>query len=91
MIDGIGGRPCGPHAVAAARTSNGDAARPEPAAVKPETRAALSRIARDLAASPPVDSAKVARLKASIDGGTYAIDADAIAARIVALETPFRG
>ena len=47
------------------------------------TRAAL---VKDMAASPPVDSARVAALQAEIAAGRYRIDADAIAGAMLALD-----
>nr|WP_310525283.1 flagellar biosynthesis anti-sigma factor FlgM [Polymorphobacter sp.] len=47
----------------------------------------LGRIAKDLAASPPVDAGKVATLKAAIASGNYRPDPAKIAERMVALET----
>ncbi len=52
-----------------------------------ESAAALSGIAADLAARPPVDTAKVERLRAAIIGGDYRADPDAIASAMIALET----
>lgn len=45
-------------------------------------------VARELAAGPPVDAAKVARLRDAIVGGDYRADPQAIAAAMLALETP---
>jgi negative regulator of flagellin synthesis FlgM len=50
--------------------------------------APVSRLVRDLAAAPPVDSAKVSALRAAIASGAYTVDADAIAAKMIALESP---
>ena len=47
----------------------------------------LGRIGKDLAASPPVDAAKVATLKAAIASGDYRPDPAKIAERMLALET----
>jgi negative regulator of flagellin synthesis FlgM len=44
--------------------------------------------AREMAASPPVDSARVAALKAAINSGNYPINPDAIAAKMVELDVP---
>jgi negative regulator of flagellin synthesis FlgM len=52
-------------------------------------RAELSSLPMDvsnLAASPPVDAAKVAALKSAIQSGTYKPDPDAIAARMVEID-----
>lgn len=53
--------------------------------------AQISGIARDLAASPPVDAARVAALRSAIAGGTYKPDPDRIAAAMIRLETGSRG
>nr|WP_299597152.1 flagellar biosynthesis anti-sigma factor FlgM [Sphingomonas bacterium] len=45
--------------------------------------------AADLAAAgPPVDAGKIATIRAAIADGTYRIDADAIAGRMVDLDLP---
>lgn len=51
----------------------------------------ISGIARDLAASAPVDAARVAALRSAIAGGTYKPDPDRIAAAMIRLETGSRG
>ena len=48
----------------------------------------LGRIAKELAASPPVDAARVATLRTAIASGDYQPDPDRIAAAMIALETP---
>lgn len=48
----------------------------------------LGRIAKDLAASPPVDAAKVEILRNAIASGAYRPDPAKIAERMMALETP---
>ena len=53
--------------------------------------AQISGIARDLAASPPVDAARVTALRSAIAGGTYKPDPDRIAAAMIRLETGSRG
>jgi negative regulator of flagellin synthesis FlgM len=48
------------------------------------TRAKEAAKAKEVASSAPdVDEAKVARLKAAIEGGTYRVDADKVADRLV--------
>lgn len=49
--------------------------------------AGLSGIGRELAAAPPVDAAKVERLRAAIAAGNYRADPDAIASAMMAGET----
>ena len=51
----------------------------------------ISGIARELAASAPVDAARVAALRTAIAGGTYKPDPALIAAAMVRLETGSRG
>ena len=46
--------------------------------------------ARDLARLPPVDTARVATLKAAINSGNYPINADAIASKMVDLDVPVK-
>ncbi|GGE02256.1 hypothetical protein GCM10011529_05840 [Polymorphobacter glacialis] len=48
---------------------------------------ALGRIVKDLAASPPVDMARVDALRNAIATGAYKPDPDAIAGKMMALET----
>lgn len=90
MIDRIGGRPFSPPAASAVKSGTAEAPKSPATGMRPEAGANLTRIARDLAASPPVDAGKVERLKAAIGAGTYVIDVDAVAAKMIALETPFR-
>lgn len=84
MIDGLGGR-LPPIAVRPAAT-----AAPVAEATKVKTATPdVSRLAtavRDMAASPPVDSAKVDRLRTAITQGTYAVQPDAIAERMIATD-----
>lgn len=49
---------------------------------------ALNRIVKDLAAAPAVDTAKIETLRNAIASGAYKPDADAIASKMIALETP---
>jgi len=89
MIDGIGKGWLAPVAAANNREPARVAGR-DPASAATTGTPVLSRIARDLSASPPVDGAKVARLQQAIASGTYTVDPQKIAERMVALETPFR-
>lgn len=54
---------------------------------KAAVSAQISGIARELAASPPVDAARVAALRSAIAGGSYKPDPDRIAAAMIRLET----
>jgi negative regulator of flagellin synthesis FlgM len=48
----------------------------------------MAGLVRDMAAAPPVDAEKVARLKLAIASGSYRIDADAIADAIMESVSP---
>jgi negative regulator of flagellin synthesis FlgM len=95
MIDGIG-RVGAPRPVAAATEAvlrgAGRAGEPLPAAASGAAQAPatsnLARIAKDLAASPPVDTAKVETLRNAIASGAYRPDPAKIAERMMALEAP---
>ena len=94
VIDGIG-RGASPRGVTPGGVTPTVAAPRAAGASRPETatKAAavvppgFSHIARDLAASPPVDTAKVERLRAAIQSGEYRPDPDRIAAAMIAIET----
>ncbi len=94
MIDGVGscsGHP--PLAAGAVEPGKTDQARAAsrigaPVAAQAPATSSLSRIARDLAASPPVDAARVMALRTAIAAGTYQADPDAIAAKMLSLESP---
>ncbi len=58
-----------------------------PGVLQPGADSSLSRIAAELAASPPVDSGKVERLRMAIADGSYKPDPMAIAGAMLALET----
>lgn len=92
MIDGISGRPAGLNE-ASVRT---DAAGARPAAVArtgvtdsaEQSRVELSPLAaaaRDAAAAP-IDQARVAQLRAAIADGSYAVDPEKIASKMVELD-----
>ncbi len=93
VIDGVG-RAGAPRLVAAAgeavtRSAGrvGDAATVVASgAVQAPAISNLGRIARDLAASPPVDAAKVEILRNAIASGGYRADPAKIAERMMALE-----
>ena len=88
MIDGIGGRlPLSPLRSGAA-TSTAPAA---PTQAIGETRAlqsGLSGIVSDLAASPPVDAAKVDRIKTALAAGAYPVQPARVAEAMIALDLP---
>ena len=88
MIDGLGrGAP-----LRLTLAGNAPAERAAPAAAA--TPAAAPRVVsahagqwvRDMAASPPIDSARVEALRLAIAAGSYKPDPEAIAARMIALE-----
>ncbi|TRW16689.1 flagellar biosynthesis anti-sigma factor FlgM [Glacieibacterium frigidum] len=56
---------------------------PDPLALSPTAQAA-----RDLAAAPPVDTAKVAALKSQTAAGSYTVDPARIADAMIALDLP---
>lgn len=97
VIDGLGRAPP-PRAVAATADAAARATAAvgatgkagDVAAVAPQEPAAsnLARIAAELAAEAPVDTAKVAALRLAIASGDYTPDPDRIAAAMIALETP---
>ena len=58
----------------------------ERAAADPLALSDTARAAKALAASPPVDSAKVATVKAALASGSYALDPNAVADRMIALD-----
>jgi flagellar biosynthesis anti-sigma factor FlgM len=94
VIEGVG-RPQGPRPVAAnaeARApATAEAARAGEAAnaARPEAAiSSLARISKELAASPPVDTARVEALRLAIASGDYKPDPERIAAAMIALETP---
>jgi negative regulator of flagellin synthesis FlgM len=95
VIDGVGGRPQGPRPVAAnseattravAEVARG--AEVSTPAVRDAAVSSLARIAKELAASPPVDGARVEALRLAIASGDYKPDPQRIAAAMIALETP---
>lgn len=88
MIDGIGGRlplsPVRTNAVASSAPAAPAQGVEGPAAAS----STLSTLTRDMAASPPVDTAKVDRVKAAIGAGTYAVEPARIADAMIAHDLP---
>jgi negative regulator of flagellin synthesis FlgM len=78
QLGGLRGTPRGTAAAEAGKAVAGTSARP--AAVTGKA------LVRDMAASPPVNSAKVEALRNAIAAGTYKADPDAIAAKMIVLE-----
>ncbi len=83
MIDGLGGRLAVPATRPAATTA------PVANVAKARTAADLSPLAtavRDMAAAPPVDTAKVDRVKSAIALGTYQVQPGLIADKMIAAD-----
>lgn len=90
MIDGIG-RNQPPQIFTPANTPATSAAAPDSPGGVVDNRVTasslqLSGVARDLAAAAPVDAARVAALRLAIADGSYKVDPDAIAARMIAFD-----
>jgi negative regulator of flagellin synthesis FlgM len=85
MVDGIGSTgsvrltPTTP--VAAAKGPAAEAPRPERRVAEPS----LGTLARSMAASPPVDADRVAKIKRAIQTGTFPILPATVADRLIAL------
>ncbi|WP_165799678.1 flagellar biosynthesis anti-sigma factor FlgM [Sphingomonas oleivorans] len=90
MINGIG--PSGPARVEPLRSDGikrGEPTTPVSTARNGMAKAATSSPAADLAASgPPIDSDKIAAIRAAIANGSYRIDPQAIASKMVDLDLP---
>ncbi len=90
VIDGIG-RAAPPRVAAQAEPQSVAAEAPAKAAAakapQEPANSSLSRIAKELAKAPPVDSAKVERLRTAIASGDYKSDPAKIAAAMIAQET----
>jgi len=89
MVDGISSSKPAPLQVPGAAEGSRTAKLPRPSVASlPE--AALSReasgIARDMAARSPVDTARVADVKARIDSGTFRVQPERIAEAMIAHE-----
>lgn len=93
MIDGISGRPAGLNEASVRTDGAGKqaAAAVAPAATPdaaPQSRVELSALASAAreASSAPVDQARVAQLRAAIADGSYAVDPEKIASKMVELD-----
>lgn len=88
MIDGVGRGPVLQQATP--RLAGGETSPRGPVAFEPANRspgqaaAKLGGIVREMAASAPVDGARVEALRLAIAAGGYKADPDAIAARMLA-------
>ncbi len=60
----------------------------ERAAADPLKLSDTAQAAKALAASPPVDTARVDALRSAIAEGRYPVDPDAVAAKMIALDRP---
>lgn len=98
MIDGISGRPAGLNGSSGPASAAGKLAQ---SVVKPDATdvsetapraelSALATAARDAAAAP-VDTARVAEIRAAIANGTYKIDPEKIAAKMIELDLGWTG
>lgn len=87
MFDCIGGSPLVPLRAPASTTAP---AVPVATVAKPDL-STLAATARELAQAPPVDTAKVDRIRSALALGTYTIDPAAIADGMIALDLPHRG
>lgn len=72
--------------IGAAKAAASPTVAPDPAARRPATESASHSLMRDMAETPPVNIAKVERLKAEIAAGTYRIDPGRIADAMIADE-----
>ena len=91
MIDGIG--KSGPARIDLNRSTVGassQAARPGQVSGRGEASGAGAAVADLAAAGPPVDSAKVAAIRAAILEGRYPVDPVKIAERMIAIDLPSR-
>ena len=88
MIDGLGrGVPLRLTLAATAPAERGaPAAASAPAAAPRAVAANVGRWVRDMAAAPPVDTARVEALRQAVAAGSYQPDPEAIAAKMIALE-----
>nr|WP_295659212.1 flagellar biosynthesis anti-sigma factor FlgM [Polymorphobacter sp.] len=86
MIHGLGGR-LPPISARPVATTNPVAAA---AQVKPPAPdiSALATAVRDMASAPPVDTAKVDRVKSAIAAGSYKVVPDVIAERMITTDLP---
>ena len=93
MIDGIGkSGPAGRIDVARLTLERSQAAGKVGDALNQDTVSAPATPAAEMAASgAPVDSEKVAAIRAAIAEGRYPVDPDKIAEKMLALDLPVRG
>ncbi|QYE36558.1 flagellar biosynthesis anti-sigma factor FlgM [Polymorphobacter sp. PAMC 29334] len=84
MIQGLGGR-LPPIAARSAPTTNPVAATTKVTSAAPDISALASAV-RDMASAPPVDTAKVDRVKNAIAAGSYKVAPEAIAERMIATD-----
>ncbi|MCD7100241.1 flagellar biosynthesis anti-sigma factor FlgM [Stenotrophomonas sp. MMGLT7] len=85
--------------VGAAKAASGgeDRSRPVDAVASPDSlrltgeASGLQAIQRELSAAPAVDSGRVQAVRSSLESGSYKIDADAIASKMIALDQQLAG
>ncbi len=84
MIDGIGRmQPVAPALTEPNSRSDAAAPRGNRPSEQESASLQLDGIARELAAAPPVDTARVAALRAAIEAGSYRVDPEKIAAAMI--------
>jgi len=91
MIDGVG--KSGPGPIELGRAEQGKGASPAAAAagVRGAEGPVQSAVFGLVSGGAPIDSAKVAAIRAAIAEGRYPVDADRIAESMIALDLPRRG
>lgn len=88
MIDGVGQG--GPGRIGVGRSEKSATVIPLNAHAPARQGGAESAVFEIAQSGPPVDSAKVAAIRAAIAEGRYPVDADRIADRMLALDLPSR-
>lgn len=94
MVDSVGGKPFSVGERSVGRVERVSQPRAIEAPVRAETKApasALGQVARELAASPPVDSDRVSRIRRAIAEGKFPISPATIADHLIALKLNWTG
>jgi negative regulator of flagellin synthesis FlgM len=89
MIDGIGKGPSRLELVRGSTARGASVGRVGERASGPNGSGPASPVAEMASAGAPVDTDKVAAIRAAIAGGRYPVDPDKIAASMLALDLPF--
>lgn len=84
MVDAVGGMVASDLRIATTQRVVTPAAPTTPAVSTGTTPPALAGVAKAMAASPPVDTDRVAQIKAAIADGTYPIFPETVADRLIA-------